>query len=154
MNCNYLDQDGKAKPMIMGCYGIGVGRAMAAVCEQCHDDYGPVWPMSIAPFQVELIGLNINQPEVRSACDALYEELLQHHVEVLYDDRGEKAGFSFADADLIGAPLRVVISPKTLANGVAEFKRRDWGRNSENIPLAQIGEHLRNLIDEDMKQFQ
>ena len=99
----------------MGCYGIGVGRAMAAVIEQCHDDYGPVWPMAIAPFQVHLIGLNINQPEVRQACDNLYQSLLDAGIDALYDDRGEKAGFAFADADLIGVPLRLVVSPKTLA---------------------------------------
>jgi prolyl-tRNA synthetase len=150
MGCTYLDQDGKAKPMIMGCYGIGVGRAMAAVIEQCHDDYGPVWPMSIAPFQVHLTGLNHNQPEVSQACQKLYDDLRQRGIEVLYDDRGEKAGFAFADADLIGCPLRVVISPKTMAAGLVEFKRRDWGKRSEMVPADAIIATLEQHIQDDL----
>ncbi len=150
MSCNYLDQDGKSKPMIMGCYGIGVGRAMAAVIEQCHDDYGPIWPMAIAPFQVHLIGLNLNQPEVRQACDTLYQSLLSAGIDALYDDRGEKAGFAFADADLIGVPLRLVVSPKTLAQSQVEFKQRSWGKRSElvalNDVLPLVQQHIQELM--------
>ncbi len=153
MNCRYLDVDGKSKPMIMGCYGIGVGRAMAAVIEQNHDDYGPIWPMSIAPFQVHLIGLNHNQPEVQQACAKLYDELCAAGVDVLYDDRGEKAGFAFADADLIGVPLRVVISPKTLANGQCEFKRRDWGKRNELMPLEGIVPFLQEQISKELAEL-
>ena len=138
MGCNYLDQNGVSKPMIMGCYGIGIGRAMAAVIEQCHDDYGPIWPITIAPFQVELIGLNQNQPEVREKCESLYAELQKQGVDVLYDDRSEKAGFMFADADLLGIPLRIVVSPKTLAQNSVEFKHRDWGKNSEIVALDAV----------------
>ncbi|MDD4539809.1 MAG: proline--tRNA ligase [Lentisphaeria bacterium] len=150
MSCNYLDQDGKSKPMIMGCYGIGVGRAMAAVIEQCHDDYGPVWPMAIAPFQVHLIGLNINQPEVRQACDKLYQSLIDAGIDALYDDRGEKAGFAFADADLIGVPLRLVVSPKTLAQNQVEFKQRSWGKRSELIALDGVLPFVQQQIQELM----
>jgi len=150
MACNYLDHDGKSKPMIMGCYGIGVGRAMAAVIEQCHDDYGPVWPMAIAPFQVHLIGLNINQPEVRQACDNLYQSLLDAGIDALYDDRGEKAGFAFADADLIGVPLRLVVSPKTLAQSQVEFKQRNWGKRSELIALDGVLPFVQQQIQELM----
>ena len=107
MGCNYLDADGKAKPMIMGCYGIGVGRAMPAIIEQHHDDYGPIWPMSIAPYHVHIVGLNYQQEPVRDACEKLYRELQDAGVEVLLDDRGEKAGSAFADADLLGIPLTV-----------------------------------------------
>ncbi len=125
MQCTYLDEQGREKFLLMGCYGIGVGRTMAAVMEQSHDDYGPVWPMSIAPFQVHLCALNSRKPEVREAADRLYQQLQEAEVEVIYDDRNEKAGFMFSDADLIGAPLRLVVSPKTLAQGQVEFKTRD-----------------------------
>jgi len=141
MNCNYLDANGKAHPMVMGCYGIGVGRTMAAVVEQSHDQYGPVWPMSIAPYHVHIIGLNPRQPGVAEAAEKLYQELLAHGVEALYDDRGEKAGFSFNDADLIGVPLRVIVSPKTLEAQKVEFKTRDGSRH-EMIDLAGAGEFL------------
>jgi len=150
MNCNYLDQNGKSQPMIMGCYGIGVGRAMASVIEQNFDDYGPVWPMSIAPYQVELCSLNPNKEGVQQAADNLYRELQNAGVEVLYDDRGEKAGFMFSDADLLGIPLRVVVSPKSLAEGKAEFRTRAC-RDTEMIPLDQITAFLQNRIAEELK---
>ncbi len=153
MGCNYLDQNGKTHPMIMGCYGIGIGRAMAAVIEQCHDDYGPIWPMTIAPFQVEIIGLNHGKEEVASACAKLYDELQSKGMEVLYDDRGEKAGFAFADADLIGVPLRVVISPKTLEQGVVEFKHRDWGKRSEMVPVSEIAALLEREIASELEKY-
>ncbi len=131
MGCSFLDQNGKAKPAVMGCYGIGVGRTMAAVIEQNHDQYGPVWPMSIAPYQVHLVALNYAQPEVKVAAEKLYADLQAAGLEVLFDDRGEKAGFAFADADLIGIPLRLIVSPKSLPENKVEFKRRDWGKRSE-----------------------
>jgi prolyl-tRNA synthetase len=153
MNCNFLDQDGKSKAMVMGCYGIGVGRAMAAVIEQCHDDYGPSWPISIAPFQIQIIGLNHSTPEVRNACEKLYQELRGLNLEVLYDDRGEKAGSAFADADLLGIPIRVIVSPKTLASQQAEFKRRDWGKRSELLPLHGLAETLQRQVLEELASF-
>jgi len=137
----------------MGCYGIGVGRAMAAAIEQNHDDYGPIWPLSIAPFQVHLIGLNHSQAEVRQACEKLYQEMQARGLEVLYDDRGEKAGFAFADADLIGIPLRVIISPKTLANQEVEFKWRSWGKRSEMRPLAGLADDLQKQIQDALAEF-
>ncbi len=153
MGCNFLDIDGKSKPMIMGCYGIGVGRAVAAVIEQCHDDYGPVWPMSIAPYQLEIVGLNHAQPEVAAVCTRLYDELQARGVEVLYDDRGEKAGSAFADADLLGIPLRIIVSPKTLANNQVEFKRRDWGKRSELVPLDGLADSLSTQVRDELAKF-
>lgn len=151
MNCTYLDQNGKSHPMIMGCYGIGVGRTAAAVIEQNHDDYGPIWPMSIAPFQVHIIGLNQNQDEaVRTTCEKFYSELQDRGVEVIYDDRSEKAGSAFADADLLGVPLRVVVSPKTLAQGCVEYKHRDWGKRFEQLPCEAVLERIAKDIDEMM----
>lgn len=152
MGCSFLDADGKSHPMIMGCYGIGVGRAMAAVVEQCHDDWGPVWPFAIAPYHVHVIGLKINEPAVKAACDDLYRQLQDLGVEVLYDDRGEKAGSAFADADLLGIPLRVVISPKTLENGAAEYKRRDWGKRSEMRPLEGLARALKQEVEAALGQ--
>jgi len=153
MHCEFLSPEGKTKPMIMGCYGIGVGRAVAAVIEQCHDDYGPIWPMSIAPYQVEIIGLNHAQPEVSDACQKLYDELQALGLDVLYDDRGEKAGSAFADADLIGAPLRVIVSPKTLAAQQVEFKRRDWGKRSEMLPLEGLAANLAAQVKDELAKF-
>ncbi|MBQ6472930.1 MAG: proline--tRNA ligase [Victivallales bacterium] len=146
MGCNYLDENGKTHPMIMGCYGIGVGRAAAAVIEQNHDDYGPIWPMAIAPFQVELIGLNINQQPVADTCAKLYGELQDAGVEVLFDDRGGKAGFAFADADLIGCPIRVVVSPKTLQEGAVEYKHRDWGKRNELVPIDALLQRIQGEL--------
>ena len=153
MHCNFLGEDGQSHPMIMGCYGIGVGRAMAAVIEQNHDDYGPVWPLSIAPFQVHLIGLNQARPEVSQACELLYKQLQEEGLEVLYDDRGEKAGSAFADADLLGIPFRIVLSPKTLDQAQAEFKRRHWGRRSEMLPLSGLAACIKSMVQEELRSF-
>jgi prolyl-tRNA synthetase len=136
MNCNYLDENGKSHPMIMGCYGIGVGRTMASVIEQSHDKYGPIWPAAIAPFQVHLCALNPKKDGVKDVAEKLYQELLDQNIEVLYDDRGEKAGFMFNDADLIGVPLRLIVSPKTLKENQVEFKTRD-GSCREMLDLDQ-----------------
>lgn len=125
MGMTYDDEKGNRINPIMGCYGIGVGRLMASVCEAKHDQYGPIWPISIAPWQVEICALRADKPEVKEAADALYKQLTDAGVEVLYDDRPVSAGFLFSDADLFGCPLRVVISPKTLGRGVMEFSSRD-----------------------------
>lgn len=124
MGCTYLDKDGKSQVMIMGCYGIGVGRTMASVVEDSHDDYGPIWPMSIAPYQVHICALNPDKGNVMEISEKLYASLRVLGVEVLFDDRGEKAGSMFSDADLLGIPFRVIISPKGLASNQVEFKIR------------------------------
>ncbi len=153
MQCNFLDRDGKSYPMIMGCYGIGVGRTMASVVEDSYDEYGPIWPMSIAPYQVHLCALNPDKGGVAQTADALYEELTKLGVEVLYDDRGEKAGFMFNDADLIGIPFRVILSPKTLENGVAEFKLRGV-RDAEMIPVADVAKVLAGRVKDELKKYE
>ncbi len=153
MNCTYLDKNGKSKPMIMGCYGIGIGRTMASVIEQAHDEYGPVWPMSIAPFHVHICALNIKKDEVREASEKFYNELLDLGVEVLFDDRGEKAGFMFNDADLIGIPIRVIISPKTLKeNNMAELKRRGC-RDAELVSLDGLSRILNDKIKVELSEL-
>jgi prolyl-tRNA synthetase len=145
MNCTYLDANGKAKPMIMGCYGIGIGRTMAAVIEQCHDEYGPVWPMSIAPYQVHLCAINPKKEEVAQAAEKLYAELQGRGIEVLYDDRGEKAGFMFNDADLIGVPVRLIVSPKTVEAGHVELKMRDGSRH-DTVPAATVVDDVCHMV--------
>lgn len=152
MYCDYLDRDGKSHPMVMGCYGIGVGRAMAAVIEQSCDEYGPIWPMSIAPWQVELCAINPEKEGVGEACERLYSELQAAGIEVLYDDRGEKAGSMFSDADLLGIPLRLVVSPRTLAEKQAEFKVRG-SRDAERIALDAVVSHVAARIETEMEKY-
>jgi prolyl-tRNA synthetase len=152
MECNFLDRNGKSRPMIMGCYGIGVGRAISSVIEQSHDEFGPIWPISIAPYQVHLIGLNLSQPEVQKEADRLYAELQSQGVEVLYDDRNEKAGSAFKDADLIGLPIRLTVAPKSLAEGMVELKTRDGSLN-EKIASSGIVERVLGLIASEHKKF-
>ncbi len=125
MGMTYDAENGERKNPIMGCYGIGVGRLIASVCEAHHDDYGPIWPITIAPWQVEICALRIDDANVRAAADKLYRELEAAGVEVLFDDRPVSAGVMFSDADLLGAPVRVVISPKTLSRNAFELAARD-----------------------------
>ncbi|MBQ3669295.1 MAG: proline--tRNA ligase, partial [Clostridia bacterium] len=125
MGMKYIDRDGTLKTPIMGCYGIGVGRLAAAVCEAHHDDYGPIWPIGIAPWQVQLCALRSDNEEVKAFADKLYEDLQNRGIEVLYDDRQVSAGVMFSDADLSGIPVRVVVSPKGLKNGTVEISKRD-----------------------------
>ncbi|WP_072575817.1 proline--tRNA ligase, partial [Suttonella ornithocola] len=131
-------EDGSQQTVLMGCYGIGVTRVVAAAIEQNHDENGIIWPEAIAPFSVAILPINAHKSEaVKQAAEQLYQELLSAGVEVVLDDRGKRPGFMFADMDLIGIPARVVISDKTLADGEVEFKRR---QDSEAIrlPLVEI----------------
>lgn len=153
MKCEYLDKEGKSHPMIMGCYGIGIGRTMAALVEDSHDDYGPIWPMSVAPYHVEICAITPDKENVMEVSEKLYQELQKLGVEVLFDDRGEKAGSMFSDADLLGIPLRAVISPKTIANGSMEFKIRG-SRNSELVPLDKAAEFLAAKVKAELEKYQ
>ena len=145
MNVVYLDQNGKTHSAVMGCYGIGVGRALASVCEQSHDKWGPVWPLSIAPYHIHIAGLNRNKEGVAEKADELYEKLTAAGLEVIYDDRNVKAGFAFNDADLIGVPYRAIVSPKSLEEGKVEFKSRD-GEIKELIDVDAAADYLINFI--------
>lgn len=153
MKCEYLDKEGKSHPMIMGCYGIGIGRTMAALVEDSHDDYGPIWPMSVAPYHVEICAITPDKENVMEVSEKLYQELQKLGVEVLFDDRGEKAGSMFSDADLLGIPLRAVISPKTIANGSMEFKIRG-SRASELVPLDKAAEFLAAKVKAELEKYQ
>jgi len=153
MNCTVLDQNGKAKSLIMGCYGIGVGRTMASVIEQSNDKFGPIWPITIAPFQVQLCALNPKKENVAEVSNKIYEDLTAAGIEVLYDDRGEKAGFMFNDADLLGIPLRLVVSPKTVCDGQVEFKRRGI-REGDLLAIDNIAETMKQLIADEYKKYE
>jgi prolyl-tRNA synthetase len=131
----YLDADGASHPILMGSYGIGVGRIMATMVEQSHDDKGIIWPFSIAPYHVALVGLDLDKEEMRSAAEELYAELVEAGVEVLFDDRAETAGVKFNDADLLGLPLRAVVSKRSLKNGGIELKLRSQ-KESRIVPLT------------------
>ena len=152
MNCCYLDRDGKSAPMVMGCYGIGVGRAMASVAEYSRDEYGPIWPLSIAPWQVEICALNPNKPGVAETSETIARELEALGVEVLLDDRGEKAGSMFSDADLLGVPLRIVVSPKTLEAGQVEFRRRG-SRDAELLAVAAAAQTVADAVRAGLEKF-
>ena len=152
MGCTYLDKDGKSQTMIMGCYGIGVGRTMASVVEDSHDDYGPIWPMSIAPYQVQVCALNPDKEGVGAAAEKLADELSALGVEVLLDDRGEKAGSMFSDADLLGVPFRMVVSPKSLANGMVEFRLRSC-RDTELIPVAEAAKIIAERVQKELALY-
>ncbi len=150
MGMQYLDKDGELKYPIMGCYGIGVGRLVASVCQVSRDKFGPIWPMTIAPWQVHLCALRIDDPAVRETADRLYEELKKLGVEVIYDDRNVSAGVMFSDADLLGVPLRLIVSPRTLSRGAVELVTRDKSMSKDVSPETAAEEALktvREMID-------
>ena len=135
MNATFLDNQGKAQPLIMGCYGIGVSRTLSAIVEQNNDDNGIIWPKSVTPFDIHLITINPKKDDQRELADKLYEEF-NKDFEVLYDDRQERAGVKFNDADLIGLPVRVVVG-KRAAEGVVEVKDRLTG-NSQEVEINDL----------------
>jgi prolyl-tRNA synthetase len=146
MGCTFLDKDGTQKPVIMGSYGIGVGRLLACVAEEHHDDYGLVWPVTIAPYQVHLVLLRgKGTPQAEETAGKLYADLQAAGIEVLYDDRDESPGVKFNDADLIGLPVRITVSERALAQGGVEMKLRNQA-DKAIIPLAEVVEHIRSVI--------
>lgn len=149
MNMTYLDSDGNTHNPIMGCYGIGVGRLAASVCEAHHDDFGPIWPITIAPWEVHLCCIRADDAEAKACADKLYENLQNAGVEVIYDDRNVRAGVMFSDADLLGVPVRVLVSPRNLADGVIELQTRDKSV-SKKIPVSDILSEVTNLV-KDLK---
>ncbi len=137
MRCTFLDADGKEQPCTMGCYGLGVGRTVAAAVEQNHDEKGIVWPLPLAPYEVVLVLLNADRTEVVEAADRLYEEMRRAGLDVLYDDRSERPGVKFNDMDLIGFPVRVVVGKRGVENGEIELSlRRDGQRRSAPLDEA------------------
>jgi prolyl-tRNA synthetase len=141
LGCTFLDRDGKSKPIIMGSYGIGVGRLLACVAEAHHDDHGLILPISIAPYHIHLVML----PGAETQAEALYEQLQAAQIDVLYDDREERAGVKFNDADLIGIPIRLTVSPRALEQGGVEFKRRDQ-TEKHVVPLDSVIDHVQSEL--------
>lgn len=134
-DATFIDQDGTAKPYYMGCYGIGIGRTMAAIVEKHHDEKGIIWPKAVTPFQIHLIGLNFEEEQVNTRCQSLYNELVKKNIEVLFDDRSMSPGEKFADSDLIGIPIRLVISKRT--GDKIEYKERS-SKETKLLSLEEI----------------
>jgi prolyl-tRNA synthetase len=138
MDGKFIDKDGKSKLLYIGSYGIGIGRAIATIIEKHHDDKGIVWPESVAPYQIHLVGLDLSDTNIKKQAENLYQKLLDKNIEVLFDDRSDVSpGVKFADADLIGIPTRLVVSKRSLENGGVESKKRNEDK-SEIIPLKSL----------------
>lgn len=149
MGANYLDENGDAHPIVMGSYGIGSGRLMACVMEEHHDENGIKWPISIAPYQVMLVSLaNQRQPDVMEAADGIYQQLVDAGIDVLYDDRDERAGVKFNDADLLGIPVRLTVGGRGLKNGIVESKLRRTEESGE-IALDGLVAGVQELIADE-----
>ena len=158
MNFTYQDENGEEHYPIMGCYGIGVGRMAASICEVSHDDWGPIWPISIAPWQVHLCCLRSDDAEAKTKADEIYAALQEKGIEVIYDDRDVRPGAMFADADLLGVPVRVVVSPRNLEQNAVEISTRDKQIDKEMVPVDdaltrvdEIIEMLNSQINEHVK---
>jgi len=144
MDMQYTDENGKTHYPVMGCYGIGVGRLAASICEVRHDEYGPVWPVSIAPWEVQICCLRVDDEETKQTADKLYTDLNNAGVEVIYDDRDIRPGEMFSEADLIGAPIRATVSPRNLKNSVIEITTRDKVLK-EMVSVEKAAEYIQNL---------
>ncbi len=145
MKAVYLDNNGKESPMIMGCYGIGVGRTAAASVEQNHDEKGIVWPRNLAPFEVIIIPVNFKNDDLKNTCESLYTQLKKEGVEVILDDRQDRLGGKLKDADLIGFPLQIIVGPKNLEEGKVEIKIRKT-QESQLHPYPQIVNDIPNIL--------
>lgn len=145
----YAGEDGQEHPVVMGCYGIGIGRTLAAVVEQCNDADGITWPMAVAPYQAVIIPVNDREPELKEAAERIYAELETAGVEVVLDDRQERAGVKFKDADLIGYPVRITVGAKALARGNVEVRLRKNGEMQE-IALDSLTDWLKAYIEAEI----
>jgi len=143
-----LDEEQRQKPIVMGSYGIGIGRAMAAVAEVCHDEVGLVWPVPIAPWEVVVTAVNPKKPEIADASSAIYDALVASGVEALLDDRDERPGVKFNDADLVGIPYRITVGPKGVAEGKVELTRRRT-RKSRQLDLHKVADAVAESVFEE-----
>jgi len=147
LKATFLDADGKDQTIFMGCYGIGIGRTVAACVEQNNDANGIIFPLPIAPFHCIISALNIKEEPVRETSELIYRQLIEAGVEALLDDRDERPGFKFKDADLIGIPLRIVVGSKNLAEGKVELKDRKSG-DVTLLPVAEAVEKVKTVVAE------
>jgi prolyl-tRNA synthetase len=131
LGAKFLDIDGKLKSLVMGCYGIGISRMLSAAVEQLHDDRGIIWPLSIAPFTVNIVSTTSKNKEMSDACDKIYQVLKESNIDVLYDDRDVSAGIKFKDSDLIGIPVRFIIGQKFLKDKLVDVEYRKDGKTEE-----------------------
>ena len=143
LGLTYKDENGKDREVLMGCYGIGLGRLMGTIVEALSDEKGIVWPKEVAPFQAHLVAITGGNADVAAEADRMYELLREHNIEVLYDDRDIRAGEKFADAELIGIPVRLVVSEKMLSQGGLEMSERANG-NATFVSDSEIVERLKN----------
>ena len=147
MKANFLDEQGKAKPLVMGCYGIGVTRLLGAAIEQCHDEKGIIWPLSIAPFEVVICPVSYDKSEiVKTTADDLYESILAAGIEVVIDNRGERPGAMFADWELIGVPYRIVVGERSLKEGFVELQARTEAAATQ-VPVGELLQRLSSVLD-------
>ena len=147
MHMTYIDSKGETQYPIMGCYGIGIGRLAASICEAHHDAYGPIWPLSVAPWQVHICAVRADDAEVKAYADKLYQELQNKGVEVIYDDRKVSAGSMFSDADLIGVPFRIIVSPRNMKQNIVEIVSRDKSF-SETASMDTAAEEMVKILKE------
>jgi len=150
MGATYLDEQGREKEIVMGCYGIGVGRTVAAAIEQSFDQNGIIFPMPIAPFQVSILPVNIKIELLKETAEQLYQELSVKGIEVLYDDREETPGVKFKDADLIGIPLRLTLGEKNLKKGLVEIKKRKTGEMIL-VKREEVVFKIQEMINQEME---
>ena len=151
MNAHFLDQEGRERDFVMGCYGIGITRTVAAVIEQSHDQYGIVWPPSVAPYHVEVLPLNVNDEPTMKLAEEVYQSVTASGYEVLLDDRDQRPGFKFKDADLIGLPFRVVIGEKALKEGKVEIRTRKTGETVKISP-DEVLQKIASLLPEEVRE--
>ena len=144
MNLNYLDKENNLKPVYMGCYGIGVARCMAAIAEQKADEHGLVWPVSVAPFTVGITVINVKDEIQMEIANDLYEEFNKKGIDVLFDDRDERAGVKFKDMELIGIPYRITVGKKA-SDGILELKSRD-GKIDTEISKDKIIDEIKKYL--------
>jgi len=146
MNATFLNSEGEEKPFVMGCYGIGISRTMAASIEQNSDADGIIWPLPIAPFHVIIVPVNVKKKEQMDAAADIYEQLSQKGIEVILDDRDERAGVKFKDADLIGIPVRITIGPKGLQENKVEVKKR-WEKEAVLVDIDTVSEKIEEILN-------
>lgn len=144
MGMKYLDESGAEKTPVMGCYGIGVGRLVSSIIEKRHDKFGPIWPASVAPWQAHICAIKLENDQVRSVAETLYRDLEDAGIETVYDDRNERPGVQFADADLLGVPLRFIVGEKNVVNNKIEWKTRD-SRDSSIIAISEAVDMARKM---------
>ncbi|MCS6912848.1 MAG: proline--tRNA ligase [Myxococcales bacterium] len=149
MRCEFLDREGRLRPMVMGCYGIGITRVVAAAVEQNHDEHGIRWPMALAPFHVILVTAGL-EPGIGEMARRIYDDLQVRGVDVLYDDRDERPGVKFKDADLIGIPVRITVGRKALSDGMVEVRRRD-GKLDTRVPLQEVASVVSSMVQRELE---